>query len=365
MEGAYQRTLQLALRTCSSVPLFNNKGTIFCKYLSSAYKSFFPLALPSFRWARISPFAFGSFQPSKKIVIMATSLLPLLFLFSDYVFSQSLNGWGVSGGSGPRGGIGDGAHPVLEALAYVTDGLVPTASNQTRQLARGQAPVLVRVNNETACSSSGLRKIVVDSLPKGARQEMLGFGHSWTDSAVEVFDQLEPDVRDRVMADLFGQDGNNMGFMRHTVGSSDLSGEQYSYNDNGPSFNEGQPDPDLSEFSLGPQGTRMAEYIAMMGEYKGDVFLYGTTWSYPGWMKNNYLFVAPNTGGYHLLLNNSFNPAYMQQAIDYYAKYVDAYAEFGVKINGMSPQNEPLNYQGAIGPENSRDSELTCHRRHY
>ena len=104
---------------------------------------------------------------------------------------------------------------------------------------------------------------------------MVGFGHAWTDSTVSVFNELEPDVLDQVLDDLFGQNGNNMGFMRHTIGSSDMSGQQYSYDDNGPSFNLGEPDPTFANFDLGPHGTAMVEMIARMGDVKGDVFLFG------------------------------------------------------------------------------------------
>ena len=97
---------------------------------------------------------------------------------------------------------------------------------------------------------------------------MVGFGHSWTDSATSVFNTLDNDTLANVLSDLFGQNGNNMGFMRHTIGSSDLSGDQYTYDDNGPSFNEGEPDLYLSHFSLGPYGTAQAEFIARMGSVK-------------------------------------------------------------------------------------------------
>lgn len=98
---------------------------------------------------------------------------------------------------------------MLKAQAYITDALIPSAPNQTRQLAKGTPPVLLR-SNDTTCPG-GTRQVVVDSTPKGARQEMLGFGAAWTDSAVHVFDTLEESLRSQVMDDLFGQDGNNMG----------------------------------------------------------------------------------------------------------------------------------------------------------
>ena len=179
---------------------------------------------------------------------------------------------------------------------------------------------------------------------------MLGFGHSWTGSTVDVFSTLEPEVFDQVMRDLYSQEGNNMGFMRHTIGSSDLDGYQYSYDDNGSSFNadSGEPDLNLSNFSLGPHGTAMARMIAHMGSYKSDVFLFGSPWSYPGWTKHNGLLIAPNLneGSYSNIMNNSFDNIYIPQMVNYFTKYIDAFASHGVTINGLTLMNEPLNSQG-------------------
>lgn len=46
-----------------------------------------------------------------------------------------------------------------------------------------------------------------------------------------------------------------------------MSGTQYSFDDNGPSYNEAQPDPELENFDLGSEGTAMvsrpiAQYAA-------------------------------------------------------------------------------------------------------
>lgn len=67
-------------------------------------------------------------------------------------------------------------------------------------------------------------------------------------------------------------------------------------------------------------------------------------------MKNNALFIAPTVSDYststHFLWNNSINPDYIPTAIEYFARYVDAYKDHGVTVNGISAQNEPLNYIG-------------------
>lgn len=269
----------------------------------------------------------------------------LLAFVATEVLAQTIQDFGSSGGNGPKGGIGDLEHPVLYAQSFITDGAIQLShlDVELRQLADFLPPLLNFINT-TSCNPK--RAVVVDDSTKGARQEMLGFGHAITDSTVEVFNSLEPDVFDQVMRDLFGQDGNNMGFMRHTMGSSDLSRNQYSYDDNGPSFNEGEPDLELENFDLGPDGRAMASMIATMGEYKSDVFLFGSPWSYPGWMKYNGLFVAPNLLNAYNILNNSFDNSYIPQAIEYFTKYVDAYKSYGVTVNGITLQNEPLNYQG-------------------
>jgi len=189
-------------------------------------------------------------------------------------FAQSIKGLGVSGGNGSQGGIGCLDNPVLHAQSFITDALIPTAPNTTRQLALGPAPVL-STTNSSATTCTQRRNVIIDASAKGAQQEMVGFGHSWTDSTVTVFNELEPVVLDQVLDDLFGQNGNNMGFMRHTIGSSDMSGQQYSYDDNGPDFNLGEPDSRLANFDLGVHGTAMAKMLARMGDVKGDVFLFG------------------------------------------------------------------------------------------
>jgi glucan endo-1,6-beta-glucosidase len=278
------------------------------------------------------------------------SLLSLFFLYILILpaNAQSIRDFGSMGGSGPSGGIGDLNHPVRTPQSFITDALVvPAGSNYTRQLAQGPPPVLLETAPSESCPS--VRRAVVDSV-NGARQEMLGFGQAWTDATVTTLNELEPDLFDQAMEGLFGQTGNNMGFMRHTIGSSDLSRSQYTYDDNGPSPNSGTPDLSLSNFALGPHGTAMAQTIAKMVNYKSDVFLMGSPWSFRGWTKYNGLLVAPQLnvqgGGSYMILNNSFDARYTPQMVQYFAKYVDAFEEHGARINGITPMNEPLNYQG-------------------
>ncbi|KAI6709665.1 hypothetical protein PZA11_006706 [Diplocarpon coronariae] len=279
-----------------------------------------------------------------------------LALYTTSISSQSLHDFGSSGGSGPKGGIGDLSNPVLSAQAYITDGQIASSHPdlQLRQLASSPPPRL----NQDGGTCNQKRTVIIDDSAEGKRQEMIGFGHSWTDSTISTFGSLEEEVFDKLMAELFGPEGNNMGFMRHSIGSSDMSGTHYTFDDNGPHFNQGQPDLNLDNFDLGPYGTAMAEMIAKMGNYKSDVFLVGAPWSYPGWMKQNGLYIAPKLLGTGQILNNTFDPQYTAQAAQYFVKYVDAYKELGVQVNGLSLSNEPFNSQGGypcmlLGPDDA------------
>ena len=41
-----------------------------------------------------------------------------------------------------------------------------------------------------------------------------------------------------------------------------------------------------------------------------------------------------------------FSPFHHRQVVEYFTKYIDAFAEYDFSINGMTLMNEPLNYQG-------------------
>lgn len=263
-------------------------------------------------------------------------LLNLLVIAVYTAAAQKLDGLGVAGGSGPSGGIGDNNNPVKEPQAFITDRFF---NDSSRKLESFDTPQLV----VGSVNDGNTWNVDVDGSKNGARQEMVGFGHAWTDSTVDVFNTLDDSTLDKLMKELFSQDGNNMGFMRHTIGSSDLSGEEYSYDEN-----NGNDDPNLDNFDLGTYGTAMAKMISKMGEYKSDVSLVGSPWSAPGWMKNNKKFVAPNLNGdgQYNIPNNSLAVKNHKVYAEYLAKYVDAFKKYNVSVNAITPENEPLNYQG-------------------
>lgn len=68
----------------------------------------------------------------------------LVALFAAGSTAQSIADYGSSGGSGPKGGIGDLTRPVLVAQAYITDGKIASShpDQELRQLASSTPPAL-------------------------------------------------------------------------------------------------------------------------------------------------------------------------------------------------------------------------------
>lgn len=277
-------------------------------------------------------------------------LKPLIFLLIvtlsinlSLAYVKRIDKIGTSGGTGPIGGIGSVSNPLKKAHCYITDAYLFANPKDGRKLSNCKKPQMLKKHPEKSQAAENYYKIIVDSTDAGERQSIIGFGHAWTDASVYVLNKLNPDVLEKAMQDLFGQTGNNMGFMRHTIGSSDLSHYQYSYNDNGPSCNKGIPDPHLSNFTLGEYGLSMVKMLQKMNKYKSDITLIGSPWSAPGWMKQNGYFF--NNGDTYSTDSNSFDNKYITEYTNYLVKYVDEFRKHGVTVNAITPQNEPLNNQ--------------------
>jgi hypothetical protein len=70
--------------------------------------------------------------------------------FLQLALSQKIGSVGTVGGRGPTGGIGDEHRRVKIAAAFITDALIPTSPNSTRQLAKGPALVKLKVYPKTS-----------------------------------------------------------------------------------------------------------------------------------------------------------------------------------------------------------------------
>jgi glucosylceramidase len=158
--------------------------------------------------------------------------------------------------------------------------------------------------------------------PATTYQELLGFGASLTDAACYMFNQLSPDARQRLCGELFGPSEMGFNVCRICIGSSDYATKAYSYDD-------GEPDPELKRFSIEHDREYILPVLRLARSINPELFLLGSPWSPPGWMKAN-----------GSMLGGSMRKTYFSAYADYFVKFLQAYAAEGVPVNAVTPQNE-------------------------
>jgi glucosylceramidase len=137
-----------------------------------------------------------------------------------------------------------------------------------------------------------------------------------------MFDQLSADARGQLFRELFHPSEMGLNVCRLCIGSSDYATKVYSYD-------EGAPDPDLTRFSIDHD---RAYILPILKEARGanpDLFLLGSPWSPPGWMK-----------GVNSMLGGSMPKTYFSSYANYLVKFLRAYADAGVPVNAVTVQNE-------------------------
>ena len=171
-----------------------------------------------------------------------------------------------------------------------------------------------------ASETPGADLIRID--PSKKSQEILGFGGAFTDAACYMFNQLEPDARQKLIHEMFHPADMGLSVCRICVGSSDYARNVYS-------FDEGEPDPDLTRFSIDHDRAYILPVLREARQANPELFLFASPWSPPGWMKSNGTMLGGSMASHSL-------PVYAR----YFLKFLQAYAAEGVSVQAVTPQNE-------------------------
>ncbi|TLV03948.1 glycoside hydrolase family 30 protein [Dyadobacter luticola] len=160
-------------------------------------------------------------------------------------------------------------------------------------------------------------------------QEMDGFGAAMTGSSAYLINQkLNATQREALLKDLFdAQSGIGISYLRITMGASDFSLEDFTYDD----LPAGQTDADLKKFSIAKDQADLIPVLKSVVALQPAIKFMATPWSAPAWMK---------TSG--KLAGGSLKPEWYSAYANYFVKYLDAYKAQGVTIDALSVQNEPL-----------------------
>lgn len=206
------------------------------------------------------------------------------------------------------------------------------------------------------------KKIALRLVPEKELQEYYGFGASFTESSAWNLATIPVDSRKKVLSNLFSPtEGAGFSLTRTHINSSDYSNNHYTYVEAG--------DEELSTFSVNEDmkgfsgdeneqvsGVELVEpsydIIPMILEASSipgaDFKIIASPWSPPSWMK---------TGETSEMTNGSLMPKYYGTWANYLSKYVSAYAEEGIDLWGITPQNEPLHAHDARWDSNGFTAE--------
>jgi len=197
-------------------------------------------------------------------------------------------------------------------------------------LTRGDKTKLFSMEGELLIKKTGnvpFAAITIDTAIQ--YQQIEGYGAALTGSSAYLLNRvLSAPARNSVLNELFNpSEGIGISYLRLTMGASDFSLSNFSYDD----MPAGQTDSDLSEFTLAQD---LQDVVPVLGEIvsiNGDIKLMGSPWSAPAWMKTN-----------KIMLGGKLDPQWYSTYAQYFVKYIQAMQEHGIRIDAITPQNEPL-----------------------
>jgi glucosylceramidase len=233
----------------------------------------------------------------------------------------------AGGGSAQPGRAGATVEPRNGALAPSGSASTEITDKSGKRLAAG-APVTWSKAAKNAVAAD----VVVD--PTKTAQTVLGFGAAFTDAACYTVSRLGDADRAKLLTQMFGQgaDQGCLGTGRIPLGSSDYATACYSYDD-------GMADPEMKRFSIDHDRDYIIPTLKAAAAANPDIFYLGSPWSPPGWMKYS-----------NSMLGGNIRPENIPAYALYMRKFVEGYADAGVKVRALTTQNEIDADQGGRMP---------------
>ncbi len=166
-------------------------------------------------------------------------------------------------------------------------------------------------------------KITVE--PNNQRQEILGFGGSFTEASSSIYKELDKEKKEEIIESYFGKNGNKYSMARTHINSCDFSLGNYAHV-------EDENDLELKTFSLERNKISLIPMINDALKKRNDkIRIMASPWSPPAWMKTT---GEMNFGG-------KLKSEYRDTWANYYCKFIESCEKENVPIWGLSIQNEP------------------------
>ena len=177
------------------------------------------------------------------------------------------------------------------------------------------------------------------------QQTILGFGACFNELGWTSLLLLPENDRDAIMEELFTPaKGANFTICRMPLGANDFSRNWYSYNETDQDF-------EMSDFSIENDEETLIPFIRQAKKFNTGLKIWASPWCPPSWMKYNQHYAcrpdnkvndlegdpATDLEGSDMFIQED---QYRQAYALYFGKFIDAYAEKGINIYAVAPQNE-------------------------
>ncbi|KXC06590.1 glycoside hydrolase family 30 protein [Microbacterium hominis] len=181
------------------------------------------------------------------------------------------------------------------------------------------------------------------------QQEIDGFGACFNELGWAALGLLTAQERDGILRELFAPGvGASFGLCRMPVGANDFSLDWYSYD-------ETPGDLALAHFDASHDDETLVPFIRAARAHRPDLRLWASPWSPPTWMKRNGHYAGAMPHPFFGDVDNGLRPEqvgaegtdmfrtdeeHLRAYAAYFGRFVDAYAERGIPISMVMPQNE-------------------------
>ena len=147
-----------------------------------------------------------------------------------------------------------------------------------------------------------------------------GMGGAITEATGYNFAKLSAEKQQKLLDAYYGKDGLDYRWGRVSIGSNDFCLEPFQYTKK----------RDLSDFSIEKDKRFVLPMLKRVTQQK-QIRMLAAPWSPPGFMKISHM---TRHGGF-------LKPWYYKKYAQYIRKWFDAYGKEGIRIDYLSPQNEP------------------------
>ncbi|MFV0519579.1 MAG: glycoside hydrolase family 30 protein [Lachnospirales bacterium] len=157
-------------------------------------------------------------------------------------------------------------------------------------------------------------------------QKHIGFGGAFTESTCYMLSMISKEERRKVLENYFDNvNGSGYNFCRLHIHSCDFSMSNYEYS-------RDKEDKELLNFNISNDLIYIIPIIKEAMEIASEeIIFFASPWSPPSFMKTTNMM---NHGG-------KLRAEYANMWALYFVKFIKAYEDLGIKISGVTVQNEP------------------------